>query len=100
MEPDMQREHTPLARELEVLAERLRQATVQVQGRQPGGGAGVIWRATGVIITNAHVVRGPSATVKLSDGRAFEATVTARDSQRDLAVLAIGAGDLPSAPIG
>jgi serine protease Do len=100
MEPDMQREHTPLARELEVLAERLRQATVQVQGQRPGGGSGVIWRATGVIITNAHVVRGPSATVKLSDGRAFEATVTARDSQRDLAVLAIGAGDLPSAPIG
>jgi serine protease Do len=100
MEPDMKREHTPLERELEVIAERLRHATVQVHGRQPGGGSGVIWRATGVIITNAHVVRGPSATVTLSDGRTFAATVDARDPQYDLAVLTIGAGDLPSAPIG
>jgi serine protease Do len=100
MEPDIKREHTPLERDLEMIAERLRRATVQVQGRQPGGGSGVIWRATGVIITNAHVVRGPSATVTLSDGRTLAATVAARDPQRDLVALTIGANDLPSAPIG
>jgi serine protease Do len=100
MEPDMKRDYTPLERELEMIAERLRHLTVQVHGRQPGGGAGVIWRSTDTIITNAHVVRAPSATVTLTDGRAFEATVTARDAQRDLAVLTLQASDLPSAPIG
>lgn len=100
MRPDMEREQTPLEHELEAVAERLRRATVQVQGRQRGGGSGVIWRSTGVIITNAHVVRGPSATVKLSDGRTFEATVVARDPQRDLAVFTVEASDLPSAPVG
>jgi serine protease Do len=100
MEPDMKRDYTPLERELEMIAERLRHLTVQVHGRQPGGGAGVIWRSTGTIITNAHVVRAPSATVTLSDGRAFEAAVTARDAQRDLALLTLQASDLSSAPIG
>jgi len=83
-----------------MIAERLRHLTVQVQGRRPGGGSGVIWRSTGVIITNAHVARAPSATVTLSDGRSFEATVTARDAQRDLAALTLPASDLPSASIG
>ena len=100
MGPDMQRGYTSLERELESIAERLRHLTVQVQGRQPGGGSGVIWRSTGMIITNAHVTRAPSAMVTLSDGRAFEATVTARDPQRDLAVLTLQAGKLPSAAIG
>jgi serine protease Do len=100
MGPDMKMGYTPLQRELEMIAERLRHVTVQVRGRQPGGGSGVIWRSTGVIITNAHVARPPSATVTLADGRAFEATVTARDPQRDLAVLMLQAGDLPSAAIG
>ena len=100
MGPAMTRAYTPLERELEMIAEHLRHLTVQVQGRRPGGGSGVIWRSTGVIITNAHVVRAPSATVTLADGRTFEATVTARDPQRDLAVLTLPASDLPSAPIG
>jgi serine protease Do len=99
MGPDTRREQTPLERELEVVAERLRRSTVRVYGRRRGGGAGVIWRSTGMIITNAHVVRGPSAAVKLSDGRPFEATVVARDPQRDLAVLLVEASDLSSAPI-
>jgi serine protease Do len=96
----MQKGYTPLERELEMIAERLRHLTVQVRGRQPGGGSGVIWRSTGMIITNAHVVRAPSATVTLSDGRTFDATVTARDPQRDLAILTLQASDLPSTPIG
>jgi serine protease Do len=100
MGPDLKRGDSPLARELEIIAERLRHLTVRVQGRQPGGGSGVIWRSTGLIITNAHVVHAPSATVTLSDGRAFEASVTIRDPQRDLAALALQASNLPSAPIG
>jgi serine protease Do len=100
MGPDMQNGFTSLEGELEIIAERLRQLTVQVRGHQPGGGAGVIWRSTGTIITNAHVARAPSATITLADGRAFEAPVTARDSQRDLAVLTLQASGLPAASIG
>jgi serine protease Do len=101
MEPDMQNGFTPpLEGELEIIAEHLRQLTVQVRGHRRGGGAGVIWRSTGIIITNAHVVRAPSATVILADGRAFAALVSARDSQRDLAVLTLQASDLPAASIG
>src|SRR5262245_9266290 len=100
MGPDMKTGYTPLERALEMIAEHLRHLTVQVLGRRSGGGSGVIWRSTGTIITNAHVVRAPSATVTLADGRAFAALVTARDSQHDLAVLTLQASDLPAASIG
>jgi serine protease Do len=99
MGPDSKTEQASLTHELETMAERLRESTVQVHGRQSGGGSGVIWRSTGVIITNAHVARGSSATVKLLDGRLLEAIVAARDLQRDLAVLRVEANDLPSASI-
>jgi len=82
------------------MAEQLRRSTVQVRGRGPGGGSGVIWRADGLILTNAHVARGPQATIVLTDGRTLEATVTARDEQRDLAALQVNATDLPAALIG
>ena len=83
------------------VAEQLRQSTVQVRGRRgPGGGSGVIWQPDGVIITNAHVVRGAEAIVTLADGRTFDAAVTARDDERDLAALKTEAADLPAAPIG
>jgi len=100
MGPDLTRESSPLECKLAMIAEHLRQLTVQVHGRRAGGGSGVIWRSTGLIITNAHVVRAPSAAVTLADGRAFEATVTARDLQRDLAILRLQASDLPVALIG
>jgi serine protease Do len=100
MGPDLKRGYTLLEHELEVIAARLRRSTVQVQGRQRGGGSGVIWRSTGVIITNAHVVRAPLAAVTLSDGRTFEATVAARDAELDVAILTLQASDLPAASIG
>ncbi len=82
------------------MAEQLRRSTVQVRGRGPGGGSGVIWRPDGLIITNAHVARGPRAFIELADGRTFEATVAARDERRDLAALKVDATDLPAAAIG
>src|SRR5215469_18607475 len=80
-----------VAHELATVAERLRRSTVQVRGRGPGGGSGVIWRPDGLIITNAHVARGPRATVELWHGRVLDATVTTRNAQRDLAALAVDA---------
>jgi len=88
-----------LAEALSQTAEALRRSTVHVRSGRHGGGSGVIWDTDGLIITNAHVVRGSSATVELWDGRILEAEVTARDPRRDLAALRIHASDLPAAPI-
>jgi serine protease Do len=81
------------------LAERLRRSTVHVRSGRRGAGAGVVWRSDGVVVTNSHVVSGESATVELADGRAFEARVTARDADRDLARLTVEAFDLLPAPV-
>jgi len=76
-------------RELEVIAQRLRASTVKVQRRRSGGGSGVIWRSTGLIVTNAHVAPGPQATVRLADENVLTGTVTARDYEHDLAALRV-----------
>jgi serine protease Do len=83
------------------VAERLRRSTVLIHsglranGRGSGSGSGVIWSDTGLIVTNAHVIRGSHACVQLGDGREFEALVTDRDLSRDLAALRIFAQGLP-----
>jgi serine protease Do len=89
-----------IALELATVAERLHRSTVQVRSRRYGGGSGVIWNSDGLIITNAHVVPREHATVELSDGRVFEAKVTAQDPQQDLAALRVEATDLPAATLG
>jgi serine protease Do len=92
----------PLGRELAELASVLRRSTVEVQTRGAGAGSGIIWQANGLIVTNAHVARADRATIVLSDGRAFDGVVTARDPRRDLATIAIDVGSavLPAATIG
>ena len=71
------------------LADSLTRAVVQVRTRETGsGGTGLIWGATGLVVTNAHCVpRG--ATIELSsDGRWREARVIAYHPPHDLALLA------------
>lgn len=93
-------EQEALAEELAVTAQLLRRSTVHVRSGRMGGGSGVVWSPEGLIITNAHVARGPQAEVELWDGQTFQAEVTARDQGRDLASLQVqGAADFPSAPI-
>ena len=75
-----------LAHELAAAVEQLRRATVQVRTRGRATGAGVLWDA-GLVITNAHVVRGERATIELHDGTAAPARVVRRDLRRDLAAL-------------
>ena len=82
------------------IGERLRRSTVQIQVGRRGLGSGVIWNADGLVVTNAHVMRGQSAAVILWDGRKFEAALTARDPRRDLAALQIAAADLEPAVLG
>jgi serine protease Do len=81
------------------LTESLRRSTVQVHTNRSGGGSGVIWRADGLIITNAHVARGKRLSVELSDGTEHRAELTARDDERDVAALRVAATGLPAASI-
>jgi Do/DeqQ family serine protease len=68
---------------------------------QPGGrvqnslGSGVLVRPDGLIVTNAHVVKGADEVrVVLADRREFEAKVVAQDERYDLALLRIdGSGE-------
>jgi len=78
------------------IAEQLRRSTVLIHAGGRGSGSGVIWTSDGTVVTNAHVVRGSNTRVQLWDGREFDAAVTARDPQRDLATLRIGANLLPA----
>ena len=80
-----------------------RAATPAVVGisRSGGSGSGVIVRADGIIITNAHVV-GNARTVEVTtaDGRTLTGTVLGRDPQVDTAIVRVNATDLPAAPLG
>jgi len=89
-----------LIEDLSATAEQVRRATVQVEGAGRRGGSGVIWRADGLVVTNAHVARGTGGRIRLWDGRLVRATVAARDPQQDLALLQADSGDLPEAAIG
>ena len=88
--------HAAFTAALEELAAQMRKVTAHVHTRGQRGlggvGAGVLWSADGLVVTNAHVVagvRGDWPIVELTDGRSFEARLVARDEQRDLALLAL-----------
>jgi serine protease Do len=79
------------------IAERLRRSTVLIHSGGSGAGSGVIWSSDGVVVTNAHVVRGSRVNVQLWNDHEFEAAILSRDARRDLAQLRIDATDLPAA---
>lgn len=79
------------------IAEQLRRSTVLIHAGGHGSGSGVIWASDGLVVTNAHVVRGSHVCVQLWDGREFEAVIRSRDLRRDLAQLRIEAANLPAA---
>lgn len=81
-----------LAQAFGAVVDQLRRVTVQVRTHETTTGAGVLWgdagwEGRGLVITNAHVVRGERATIELSDGAALRARIVARDLKRDLALL-------------
>jgi serine protease Do len=89
-----------LSVEIAEVVERARQSVVAVI-REGGNGAGVIWRSTGEIITNAHVVSSEqSVVVEFADHRRLTGIVAARHPERDLAIVKVAADDLPAAEIG
>jgi serine protease Do len=80
------------------LAEALRRVTVEITGSGGALGSGVLW-PRGYVVTNAHVIREPSVTVRLVDGISVEARLIARDASADLAVLRIPGTGRPAATL-
>jgi serine protease Do len=78
------------------------------QRRTPDGlrpiqseGSGFIVRPDGYIFTNFHVIEGAEKIlVKLRDGRDFPAKVVGTDEKSDVAVIKVGAKDLPVVQLG
>lgn len=87
-----------------VLKEKAMAKWQEIQQNERGGGlgSGMIFRADGLVLTNAHVVRGADeVSVTLSDGRVFEkAKVLGRDERTDIAVLKLDATNLPTVKLG
>jgi serine protease Do len=71
------------------------------QFQQKGLGSGFIVSADGYIVTNNHVAgNADKITVKLRDGREFDAKRIGADAGTDLAVIKIDAKDLPTVQFG
>src|SRR5256885_2194326 len=94
--------HASLADELEALADRLRRITVRISTsamRWNGLGAGVLWpvaeqHAVLTVLTNAHVIppgRRDEVVVEIEGGAIVDGRVTARDRDRDLALISLAA---------
>ena len=66
-----------------------------------GSGSGIIIRADGVVITNAHVVANANQVeIGLADGRRAIGQVLGRDPRMDIAVVRVALTGLPTATLG
>ncbi len=65
-----------------------------------GMGSGVIVTENGYILTNNHVVEGADEiSIRLEDGREFEATLVGTDPRSDIAIVKVEGEGLPTAVI-
>ena len=67
---------------------------VIVRGHRFGAGAGIVWDANGLILTNNHVVGRHTPIVVLQNDGEYESQLIARDPDVDLALLSIEATGL------
>src|ERR1700722_217936 len=95
--------------EVEVMAKVLEELSAAVKGAAEnvgppvggrgeggrGGGGGVGVRA-GVVVTNAHTLRGEETVVTFADGRRAPGRATGVDIDGDLAVLAVDTAEAPA----
>ncbi len=79
---------------LDELVQGVLPSLVVVRGRRHGVGAGIVWGANGLILTNNHVVGRHTPVVLLQDDREYESKLIARDPDVDLALLSIDATGL------
>ncbi len=103
---------TPIVQAVERATPAVVTVRVEVQAASPftmfgaesraSEGSGVILDASGVVLTNAHVVDGARRIhIHLADGRTLRADLVAADPELDLAVLrVVGGGSLPAAIVG
>ena len=72
------------------------------QGDGTAKGSGVIFDASGLVLTNRHVVSGnpTKLTVTLKDGRTLDAEIYGIDTMTDLAIVKVDGTGLPTARIG
>jgi serine protease Do len=80
--------------------ERARASLVEIRNGHGGAGAGIIVRADGLIVTNAHVIGRRGLKVSLPDGRTLPAQLIAYDREHDLAALSVDTRDLPAIEFG
>jgi serine protease Do len=83
---------------IDELVQRVMPSLVVVRGHRFGAGAGIVWDAGGLILTNNHVVGRHSPVVILQDNREYESRLLARDPDVDLALLSIDARGLTPLP--
>lgn len=79
---------------IRTVAEGLGPSVVRI-GQHGGRGCGVVADA-GVVLTNAHNLRGPDTLVTFGDGRRIHGHVAGVDVDGDLAVVEVDTGDVPS----
>jgi serine protease Do len=94
-----------LAAAAAALVAQVQASVVQVRNGQQGIGAGVIWRSSGRLLTNAHVIASAPRTVQvvLHDGRQAPAQVLDYHTGLDLALLQVdtdSSSALPAATPG
>jgi len=76
------------------LVQQVLPSLVVVRGHRFGAGAGIVWDANGLILTNSHVVGRRTPVVLLQNDHEYEARLLARDPDVDLALLSIDASHL------
>jgi serine protease Do len=86
--------------DLAAISDRVRQSTVLIQSPAGERGSGVIWDASGLIVTNAHVVSQGQSRIQLADGEPLSAHRVGYNQRLDLAVLKIDAAGLRTATVG
>lgn len=62
-------------------------------GRGSGRGAGFVFEE-GVVVTNAHNLRGPQTTVSFADGHSVTGAVVGIDAEQDLAAITVEAAGI------
>jgi len=76
------------------LVQQVMPSLVIVRGHRYGAGAGIVWGAKGLILTNNHVVGRRDPIIILQNDREYQSRLIARDPEVDLALLSIDATDL------
>jgi serine protease Do len=65
-----------------------------------GSGSGVVYRDTGYIVTNNHVVEiGPEVQITFPDGRTYPATIEGADPLTDIAVVKVDVESINPIPL-